>query len=338
MPETKMASKENRGCDCRCRNSPGSKTGASGDQQGTIGFPVRDSSTSQSSPRSDASMKVFTSFMLNAWRQRREEVRDLQQVVQGLQNSSMKTKNELHVLNTVMRVEEKRNSELQMQLNQSHMSINKVRTSCESLTSSVQSLTAEKNELCKELNKSRQELKDLEEISGQTKKELFGALSEQSNLQKQLSEEQRSRHQLQLENEELLKKVIMADCKKAQYKKAKEQAQQELAERDARIQTLRAALEEKQRHGSEQTAELERIKAQITEICHRNTSSNFLSLCSASISRLSVTPRTSQEVSSFQRLPLWQKLHRFSTNLIYLLLSYFRPGVPLSRSRHLLLG
>lgn len=71
----------------------------------------------------------------------------------------MKAKNKLHVLNTVMRVEQKRNSELQLQLKQSHMSIDKARTSCECLTSSVQSLTAEKEKLHLELDKSRKEVR-----------------------------------------------------------------------------------------------------------------------------------------------------------------------------------
>lgn len=56
---------------------------------------------------------------------------------------------------------------------------------------------------------------------------------------------------MQLEKEDLLKKVVLADCKKAKYEEAQEDYQRELAEKEARIRALRTALEEKHRNGKE---------------------------------------------------------------------------------------
>ncbi|XP_016963797.1 uncharacterized protein LOC108033745 isoform X7 [Drosophila biarmipes] len=109
--------------------------------------------------KTEASLRVLTTVMLHTWRQRRKEVRELQEVVQRLQYSSMKYKNELHVYGTLMRVEQKRNRELQVQLKQSAMSIDQVRSSCELLASSVRNLTTEKIQLQSDLEQRSQEVK-----------------------------------------------------------------------------------------------------------------------------------------------------------------------------------
>lgn len=77
---------------------------------------------------------------------------------------SMKTRNKLHVCDTLIRVEQKRNSELQLQLKQSALDINQVRTSCESLTSTVHDLTADKMLLQTNLNQREKEV-SLESLS-----------------------------------------------------------------------------------------------------------------------------------------------------------------------------
>jgi len=70
----------------------------------------------------------------------------------------MHTKNELHVCNTLMRVEQNRCKELQLELKKSTLSINQVRNSCEMLNSSGLSLTADKQQLELDLSKSRMEV------------------------------------------------------------------------------------------------------------------------------------------------------------------------------------
>ncbi|XP_032592162.1 trichohyalin isoform X3 [Drosophila grimshawi] len=70
-----------------------------------------------------AGMRVFTSVMLHAWRQRRADVRRLQKVVEHLQRKTMYSKNDLLVSNTLMRVEQKRCLELQLELKRSTLNI-----------------------------------------------------------------------------------------------------------------------------------------------------------------------------------------------------------------------
>ncbi|XP_043065341.1 outer dense fiber protein 2 isoform X2 [Drosophila ficusphila] len=188
--------------------------------------------------KTDASLKVFTTVMLHTWRQRRKEVRELQDFVQRLQISSMKSKSQLHVYGTLMRVEQKRNSELQMQLKQYAMSIDKEKSSCELLASSVRNLTTEKLQLQTDLEKRKKENDKLEEMSGETKKLLFTARLEQSQLQKQLTDEQRANQDLQLENEQLLKEVVLAENKEAKYIRLKNQYDRELSKKDDRIRDL----------------------------------------------------------------------------------------------------
>ncbi|KPU73127.1 uncharacterized protein Dana_GF14797, isoform B [Drosophila ananassae] len=185
-----------------------------------------------------SSMKVFTTIMLHAWRQRREEVRHLQKVVQTLHTRSMKTRNKLHVCDTLIRVEQKRNSELQLQLKQSTLDINQVRTSCESLASTVHDLTADKMQLQTNLHQREKEYAELEEISNQTKRELFGSLMQQRNLQHELCDRQRVAQKLQSENEQLISEVVIMEGKEAKTKKAQEWYQREMARKDELIRTM----------------------------------------------------------------------------------------------------
>ncbi|XP_017063917.2 protein NETWORKED 1A isoform X2 [Drosophila eugracilis] len=188
--------------------------------------------------KSEASMRLFTSMMLHTWRQRRKEVRELQEVVQKLQYRYMKSKNELHVYGTLMRVEQKRNRELQMQLKESTMSIGRIRTSCESLASSVRNLTTEKIQLQTDLDQRSQEYNHLEEMSGQTKKLLFTANMKYSNLQRQLTAEQRTSQHLKHQNDQLIKEVFLAESKKAKYNQVRDWYHRQLAQKEERISAL----------------------------------------------------------------------------------------------------
>ncbi|XP_070067868.1 protein CIP2A isoform X2 [Drosophila takahashii] len=237
-----MDGQENANYDFRCEKSSWQETDNSEKGQLVISNPEL-----WTQRKSDASMKVFTTVMLHTWRQRRKEVRELQEVVQRLQCSYMKSKNELHVFGTLMRVEQKRNRELQMQLKQSSMSIDQVRSSCESLASSVQNLTAEKIQLQTDLEQRSQEYDELEEMSSQTKKLLFTAHMDQSNLQRQLTEEQRTRQHLQHKNDQLIKEVVLAESREAKYSQVRDWYHRNLTQKEERIRILRndiASLEE----------------------------------------------------------------------------------------------
>ncbi|XP_016987303.1 uncharacterized protein LOC108050242 isoform X2 [Drosophila rhopaloa] len=222
-------------CDCSCDKISLLQTSASEDQQQMM--------LSQpelwNQRKSDASMKVFTTVMLHTWRQRRKEVRQLQEVVQRLQTSSMKSKNQLHVYGTMMRVEQKRNSELQLQLKQSALNIDQVRSSCEVLTSSVRNLKNEKIQLQTDLEQCRQEYDELEELSDQNEKLLFAARMEQTNLQRQLTDEQRTSQNLLRKNEQLVKEVVLAEGREAKYRQVRDWYHRELANKEERIRALR---------------------------------------------------------------------------------------------------
>ncbi|KAH8324520.1 hypothetical protein KR074_009469 [Drosophila pseudoananassae] len=194
--------------------------------------------TSDVQRKTVSSMKVFTTIMLHAWRQRREEVHHLQQVVQNLHTRSMKTRNKLHVCDTLIRVEQKRNSELQLQLKQSNMDMNQVRTSCETLSTTVNGLTADRVQLQKNLQRREKEYSELEEISNQTKKELFGSLMEHRTLQQELCELQRVAQKLQGENEQLISEVVTMEGKEAKTQQAHEWYQREMSRKDELIRTM----------------------------------------------------------------------------------------------------
>ncbi|XP_064548574.1 transport and Golgi organization protein 1 homolog isoform X2 [Drosophila montana] len=191
-----------------------------------------------------ASMKIFTSVMLHAWRQRRADVRRLQQVVDRLQRKSMHSKNELHVSNTLMRVEQKRCKELQLELKKSTLSINEVRSSCEKLTSSVRSLKADKDQLEQELSFSRQEHLELERKVGKCKDDLLGALMEQRNLQLKLSEEQSNVHQLAREKEML--SINMRNME-AEFGRREESYIHELEQKNEVLYNMRLTVESLER-------------------------------------------------------------------------------------------
>ncbi|XP_043642345.1 myosin heavy chain isoform X2 [Drosophila teissieri] len=197
-----------------------------------------------------ASLKVFTMVMLHSWRQRRKEVRELQEKVHRLQDNSMKTKNQLHVYGTLVRVEEKRNRELQIKLKQSTMSIDQVKSSCESLVNSVRDLTTEKIRLQTDLDQRSQEYDELQKMSDKTKRLLSTAYMEQSYLQKQLISEQRIRRKLQEEKEQLIQEVVLAESRDAKYRQVREWYQHKLDEKKECIHILRrrmVLLEEKLR-------------------------------------------------------------------------------------------
>jgi len=79
----KMEGQEEKTLHCPCEKSSCPKTDDSMDRQQML--------LSQpelwNQRKTDASLRVFTTVMLHTWRQRRKEVRELQQVVQRLQCS-----------------------------------------------------------------------------------------------------------------------------------------------------------------------------------------------------------------------------------------------------------
>ncbi|EDW90175.1 myosin heavy chain isoform X1 [Drosophila yakuba] len=292
-----------------------------------------------------ASLKVFTIVMLHSWRQRRKEVRELQDMVQRLQDNSMKTKNQLHVYGTLVRVEEKRNRELQIKLKQSTMSIDQVRSSCESLVNSVRDLTTEKIRLQTDLDQRSQKYDDLEKMSNNTKRLLSTAYMEQSYLQKQLISEQRIRRKLQEEKEQLIQEVVLAESREAKYRQVRDWYQHQLDEKKECIHIMRrrmALLEEKLRDIKDRTGELDQMREsaqqmsnEITELRQEINQSrtSFFSVLGDSSSRQSLKRLQGHMISSFQRNETWTKLRRCTFNVMYLICLYLLPGMPVNHHK-----
>ncbi|EDV54845.2 uncharacterized protein Dere_GG21089 [Drosophila erecta] len=292
-----------------------------------------------------ASLKVFTMVMLHSWRQRRKEVRELQEVVQRLQDNSMKSKNQLHVYGTLVRVEEKRNRELQMKLKQSTMSIDQVRSSCKSLVNSVRDLTTEKNRLQTDLDQRSQEYDELEEMSGKTQRLLFTAYMEQSHLKQQLTAEQGIRRKLQAEKEELIQEVVLAESRDDKYRQVRDWYQHQLDKKNERIHILSrrmVSLEEELRDITERTGELEQLRKsaqqmsnEITELRQEVSQSrtSFFSILGHSSSRPSLKRLQDHVIAPFQGCQMWTKLRRCSLKVMYLFGLYLLSGMPVNHHR-----
>ncbi|XP_017471420.1 PREDICTED: uncharacterized protein LOC108362777 isoform X2 [Rhagoletis zephyria] len=154
-----------------------------------------------------AGMRIFATIMLNAWRKRRDEVKRLMEEVNDLKRGSIKAKNQLHVFNTLFRVEQKRNDDLSLQLKRSLDDINNTKSSCESLTTSLISLKADKALLEQQIQIKEQEFDGINAILTQTKSDLFKAMTQQRELQANLSTEQRKVQALEAQKNELINEI-----------------------------------------------------------------------------------------------------------------------------------
>lgn len=131
---------------------------------------------------------------------------------------SIKAKNQLHVYNTLFRVEQKRNDELSCQLKMSLEDINRTKSSCESLTTSLISLKADKALLEQQMQSKDQEFDGLNAILTQTKSDLFKAMTQQRELQANLSMEQRKVQNLENQKNDLINEVKVLTIRTYIYK------------------------------------------------------------------------------------------------------------------------
>ncbi|TDG46698.1 hypothetical protein AWZ03_006878 [Drosophila navojoa] len=213
-----------------------------------------------------ARMRVVTSVMLHAWRQRRADVRKLKQAVERLQKNSIFSKNELHVSKTLMRVEQKRCRELQVELKKSTISMNQARKSCEMLNTSLINLQADKDQLEKELISCKQEQSELKKIAVKCNEDLRNSLYEQLNLKKQLTEEESNVQQLKEEKERLLKEVSEME---KEHRNVKESFVLQLDKKSEELASMRSTveqLEQKLKHSQTKRNELKQYLKNINSI------------------------------------------------------------------------
>ncbi|XP_032592161.1 girdin isoform X2 [Drosophila grimshawi] len=185
-----------------------------------------------------AGMRVFTSVMLHAWRQRRADVRRLQKVVEHLQRKTMYSKNDLLVSNTLMRVEQKRCLELQLELKRSTLNISQVRSSCDQLTNSVLSLNTEKEQLESDLENCRNEFVELQKRANQMADNLHAAQLKQRHLKLQLSMEQAKVQQLMEEKQQQQMRNL-----ESSYKEREDAYLLELEEKSEALRKMRSTIE-----------------------------------------------------------------------------------------------
>ncbi|XP_037811144.1 uncharacterized protein LOC119603237 [Lucilia sericata] len=210
-----------------------------------------------------AGMRIFATIMLNAWRKRRDEVKHLMEEVADLKRSSIKAKNQLHVFNTLFRVEQKRNDELNCQLKRSLDDINLTKSSCESLTTSLISLKADKALLEQQLQIKEQEFESLNTLLTQTKSDLFKSMTVQRELQASLSMEQRKIQTLENQKNELINEICELNSEALQKEDG---LRSEIQEKSNEFSKLKNKLNEAQ----EQIKILKRTKDQeLSEVKNR---------------------------------------------------------------------
>ncbi|KAM7352915.1 uncharacterized protein ACRADG_005250 [Cochliomyia hominivorax] len=228
-----------------------------------------------------AGMRIFATIMLNAWRKRRDEVKHLMDEVADLKRGAIKAKNQLHVFNTLFRVEQKRNDELNCQLKRSLEDINLTKSSCESLTTTVISLKADKALLEQQLQFKEQEFESLNTVLAQTKSDLFKSMTVQRELQASLSMEQRKIQTLENQKNELINEICelnnealqkQSDLRKEILEKDNEFSEiiKKRKEEDEQIKALNNRILESNRFATQQLNESkareERLKQEIDSL------------------------------------------------------------------------
>ncbi|XP_075169075.1 uncharacterized protein LOC142241215 [Haematobia irritans] len=185
-----------------------------------------------------AGMKIFATIMLNAWRKRRKEVKQLTEEISELKKGAIKARNQLHVVNTLFRVEQKRNDELNSQLKYSQENLNSTKSSCETLANSIEILKSEKSLLEQQNQAKDQELENFNYLFTQSKSDLLNMMVAQQDLQRKLSMEQAEVQKLQTQKMDLINEIF-------ELKFTSEETQQQLNNQIAQKFTEIESYEEK---------------------------------------------------------------------------------------------
>ncbi|XP_055917887.1 kinesin-like protein KIF20B isoform X2 [Eupeodes corollae] len=179
-----------------------------------------------------AGMKIFATIMLNSWRNRRDEVRRLKEELEQLQKKVIKVKNQVHVLSSVFRNEQKQNEKLNRQLRHASQDIQRLKSTVENLTTSLISAKADASFFEQQLHAKEQENDSLNNGIVEINSQLFKSMTQVRQLQSSLSCEQRSVQELENQKNELLNEIALAEMK---WKTQEEQLMVEIYEKDAEI-------------------------------------------------------------------------------------------------------
>ncbi|KAH8298317.1 hypothetical protein KR018_002361, partial [Drosophila ironensis] len=215
-----------------------------------------------------ASLRIFNTIMLHAWRKRREEVRNLSGQVEDYKKSVVKNRNQLHVYNTLFSVEKRRNDTLNDQLRQSYRENAQTKLSYEELSLMLVQAKSEKEKLAEELvaknqdmeklaeelEGKNQDIKNLQEIQDSLKTELFRANNVQRKQLEQFTQLQREFLDSQCALEEMKQQVELLHIDLA----IKRDFIDQLRDNSAELEEDKLATEKQYKKLLEETSELER--------------------------------------------------------------------------------
>lgn len=154
-----------------------------------------------------AGMKVFGFIMLNAWRRRRDEVRRLTEEINKVRQSSIKTKNQIHVINSLFKVEQKTNDDLNTRLRRTTEEQQSMHNMYTELNKAFVELKLKYSESEKNLQIKTNDCENLNILLSDAKSEIFKAMAKERELEIALTEEQRQAMAVIQEKVALLEKI-----------------------------------------------------------------------------------------------------------------------------------
>ncbi|XP_039483861.1 uncharacterized protein LOC120446781 [Drosophila santomea] len=200
-----------------------------------------------------ASLRIFNTIMLHAWRRRREEVRQLTDQVEDYKKSFVKNRNQLHVYNSLFSVEKRRNETLNDQLRQSYRENAQTKLSYEELSVVLVQIRTEKEKLAEELATKDRDIANLQEMQQHLKSELFQVHCQQREDLEQLTRLQREYQASQSAQDELVRQLDLLRIDLT----IKRDFIDQLRENVAKLQNLKRGSEEQFSKLFEQTVKLE---------------------------------------------------------------------------------
>ncbi|XP_022221518.2 uncharacterized protein LOC111073497 [Drosophila obscura] len=138
-----------------------------------------------------ASLKIFNTIILHAWRKRRQSVRNITEQFEDQKKILMKTRNQLHLYTSLFSVEQRRNGTLNDQLRQSYREAADTKLSYEELHLQLAKIKSEKQQLDEQLKQKDQQIKNLKEVQQSLNSELFRANADQREHLQQIAQLQR---------------------------------------------------------------------------------------------------------------------------------------------------
>ncbi|XP_037712362.1 uncharacterized protein LOC119548820 [Drosophila subpulchrella] len=201
-----------------------------------------------------ASLRIFNTIMLHAWRRRREEVRQLSDQVEDYKKSFVKNRNQLHVYNSLFSVEKRRNETLNDQLRQSYRENAQTKLSYEELSLMLVQVKTEKEKLAEELAIKDQDIGNLQEMQQSLRSELFQVSSQQREQLEQLTRLQRDYQESQSAQDELGRQLDLLQIDLA----LKRDFIDKLRENMAKLEDLKRGSDKQYSMLLEQTLKMER--------------------------------------------------------------------------------